>query len=195
MCALSVVCNYNCVGNNGATAAVMDTLKLVQMQYNLYHVIFCSFTCVLDDQALVCTQKITLQYSDAICLEPCLSCKINLNRSRCDEGACCAVTNLLCDFEPEIPGCSGNSTGVCEANFTIITFENNITNLTIIYNGGTYDTSKEKEFLLVVLCYLTDVMGFPDFSVVNCSDFVASSSSSLMEPSHASSKLKEKIIF
>ena len=57
---------------------------------------------------------------------------------------------------------------------------------------------RKKEFQLVVLYYLTDVMQLPDFSVVsvvNCSDFVASSSSSLMEPSHASSKLKEKIIF
>ena len=54
---------------------------------------------------------------------------------------------------------------------------------------------RKKEFQLVVLYYLTDVMQLPDFSVVSCSDFVASSSSSLMEPSHASSKLKEKIIF
>ena len=118
-----------------------------------------------------------------------------MNRSRCDEGACCTVTDLLCDFEPDFPGCSGNSTGICEASFRIITFENNITNLTIIYNGGTYDTSKEKEFQLVVLCYLTDVTRFPDFNMVNCSDIVASSSSSLMEPSHATSKPKEKIIF
>ena len=112
-----------------------------------------------------------------------------------NEEVCRAVFNLSCDFEPDFPDCSGNSTGVCEASFRIITFENNITDLSIIYNSITYDTSKEKEFQLVVLCYLTDVTRFPDFNMVNCSDIVASSSSSLMEPSHATSKPKEKIIF
>ena len=121
-----------------------------------------------------------------------------MNQS-CAQGVCCAdVADLSCNFEPDrLTGCGVNSTDgvLCEARFRVIAFENNITNLSIIYNDSTYDTSKEKEFQLVVLCYLTDVMHFPEFNVVNCSDIVVSSSSSLMEPSHATSKPKEKIIF
>ena len=159
MCALSVVCNYNCVGNNGATATVMDTIKLViKMHYNFYHIIFCSFTCTGEDtQELSCTQRITLQYSDAICLELCLSCKIALNQS-CNTRVCCADIpfRLFCNFEPAFSGCGIYNTNVCGASFRVNAFENNITNLSIFYNGSTYDTGKEKNsigsFMLFYRC-------------------------------------------
>ena len=98
-----------------------------------------SVTCGFDNNNnLECTQQITFQYSDNICLEPCLSCKINLNN--CDYRTCCnSVTTISCSLE--LSGCGTNDTG-CYVILKVKEFVNNITDISIVYNGYTYNESK-----------------------------------------------------
>ena len=148
MCALSVVRNYNCVGNNGATAAstIMDTFKLVELFERMtFYVNLYSATCGFEDDSLVltCEQKITLQYNESICLEPCLSCKIKLRRciNISNPSLQCCPANSISSCSLGQTGCVGSINMTCEAIFTVTGFENSLTNFSIDYQNNSFVTS------------------------------------------------------